>query len=791
VLFSLKSRLSAFLRARGQALGLVACAALFVHVGSERPSERTPEALATLLANATGTHVSPKDVAWEPRGSALGEMLWGRPLLFLGSPEGAPRDLFRAWVRVTPGGQPISVARNVNLTKTKHADEALVLGLGSRAAFVSIGRDRVLSVTALDGLGGAAAPGRPSGIRPRLRALAAEGSATPLARTDLLVTARVPRAELELKGDRLTVDLGEPHGTSVYAFDRRAFAGDPRAMRAVRREVQEPSVALTVVDRARDLFGVRAVEIAGRAVLAAKNAVTAGFGLVSFASGPKKNEPVVHPFLGQPPLPAGSARPDPLVYRRVVHPEGAARSARLVLVTLDMRQLEIGYVAGSEHPHATADVPGEGRLPVERLDPSRVIAVFNGGAEHHDDEGGAMAGGRPLIVPDPELPSAVFTSGHELLLGRWPFSDAVPDNVTSFVQRRSALVGGKEHDRANETGTRRRSALCATEAGHVVYAYAERVDRATFRRSLAQNGCIYALPLAGSPERLGFALARLTSRTAGAFAPIDDAMDFDAEATVHGSTRDFFYVARRSTVPGAPAGVTFRPDDGVQPPPAFLPGIFAGTTAIGGLSVRLVSIERGHADYRLRAGPREIGARGEAWAGAFAPEDAARALMAIELGHATAKNRFGLVLGTSVPLPIKPVYATLVIGDAGAARILLPGEAVTLAAGEQAVQLPLLADDRDITARARARGENRERGALCVADGGRLLVASAAHDSSDPLAVVLRSAGCRRVVELDRGSHHPAFIHRAGTDHPPRTDYESSTLWALARPMRPAVVVHP
>jgi hypothetical protein len=63
------------------------------------------------------------------------------------------------------------------------------------------------------------------------------------------------------------------------------------------------------------------------------------------------------------------------------------------------------------------------------------------------------------------------------------------------------------------------------------------------------------------------------------------------------------------------------------------------------------------------------------------------------------------------------------------------------------------------------------------------------HDSSDPLAVALRNAGCRRVVELDRGSHHPAFLHRKGTDAPPRADYESTTLWVLSREMRPPVVL--
>ena len=88
-----------------------------------------------------------------------------------------------------------------------------------------------------------------------------------------------------------------------------------------------------------------------------------------------------------------------------------------------------------------------------------------------------------------------------------------------------------------------------------------------------------------------------------------------------------------------------------------------------------------------------------------------------------------------------------------------------------------------MTPRARERGDNaRREPALGVTEDGRVVVASLRHDSSDPLAVGLRAAGCRRIVELDRGSHHPAALERTGTDngrHAQRR--ESTTLWVLAR----------
>jgi hypothetical protein len=87
--------------------------------------------------------------------------------------------------------------------------------------------------------------------------------------------------------------------------------------------------------------------------------------------------------------------------------------------------------------------------------------------------------------------------------------------------------------------------------------------------------------------------------------------------------------------------------------------------------------------------------------------------------------------------------------------------------------------------RARERGDMRRRAALCITPTERLIVASALNDTSDTLAAALLKVGCTRIVELDRGSHHPAFLNRAGTSTPPIASYETSVLYALGRPMQP------
>jgi hypothetical protein len=360
----------------------------------------------------------------------------------------------------------------------------------------------------------------------------------------------------------------------------------------------------------------------------------------------------------------------------------------------------------------------------------------------------------------------------------------VPASVIGFTQRSAFLVHDGKHVEVTSSGAgssvRARSALCATQRRQLVYAFTGAADREGFAQALAATGCQHALPLAVAPERLGLAIVRLDARGITR-QELAAGTTFDPRPLLDGTTRDFFTVSVRDVTPGLPAAAGFVPDGGTQPSPAWLPGILRGEVALGPLRIELLSLDAHRLEFRLRPGPRELGAKGAPWAGQLAHDGAARALASFELGHATAATRYGLALGTAIPLSLRPQYATLVLGETAAPRILLPGEPTTLGDRAEAVQLPLLADDRDITQRARERGDARSRAALCVTEDGRVLVARLRHDSSDALAVALRMAGCRRVVELDRGSHHPAFVHRAGTDAAPRQDYTGTSLWALAR----------
>jgi len=782
--FGRGAALAHYFRRRSRVLGACAALGLAAHGCLPRPPEPKLEELRTWLGQRIEHGVSVGDLRWEPRAGTLEELVFGRAVWLLAAPQpGAPRDLYRAWVRLAPDGQPLSVRRVVRVTDTPEADESgLVLNDG-RLAFGVVARGRVRAVSVLE-------PARGGGPRVLSRLVARErtGDLDAFARTDLVLDANASAVAVTLEGAVVRIDLGDAERKATYDLERHAFTGDVAGLaHALERPTCEGTPRLELLALSRAFFGLELSALAGRAWFRLVHGAPAAAELPRAASqtrvtvSPLSVRPLGHPFL-KPPLgtDAASGEAEPYLFRATLDANATSTPSPVELVALDVRQLELGVGAGSAWPTPAFGVAGDGKLPSDPARYRRVVAVFNAGPEAAYTRYGAMTDGRLLAPPEARHASVVVTRAQEVRLGAWPYGDEVPADVSSFTQRRTALVSAGVPVPSEDASVRRRTALCTTGDARLVYAYTEASDANALARALARAGCEYALPLATSPEALGFALADVRSPSDGRFELVLPGMDFDAHATLAGTTRDFFYVLVRDMLPKLPPGVAWTPDGGTQPTPTRLPGILHGELTLGGVTVKLVSFAGGRFDFKVRPGPLEPGAKGQAWSGALTEEDRARALAELELGHATGATRLGLALGTLIPLPLRPASATLVVG-AGTARVLVPGEAVTLAAGEHAVQLPLLAGDSEVTERARERGDQRLRAALGVTDDGRLVIATLRHDSSDPLAVALRAAGCRRVVELDRGSHHPAALERAGTETPPREAPESTTLWVLGR----------
>jgi hypothetical protein len=839
-----------FLKSRAALLGVASSLACVSRCAAPPPPEKSLLGLATALGHETGGVVDEHDIAWEQSPGFWTETFVGRHLLFLSrKAEGAPRDVYRARVRVTQAGQIIEVRDVCNLTDTPQGDDVGLEARGDRASFATLAYGKIQGISVLE-LPGIRRQDWPESLVDRallmLTSLQQTGSWRGIGRTDIVLDVPADHARLSLEPQVLKVDVGGAgRGLSFDLASRKLSAlegGEPYAARAVPQVYGGKPLVPWLVDVVRAEVGPGPIAWLENVVFGAKDDVKrAAYKLFASKSGselkadadkgvvarvldasaftdaadnwPPPNvpsiwkdskptegvwKPVTYGFLKpMQGLPAGTEKPPPYFYRTKIRPDPKRPYSEVLLIALDMRQLELGMQAGFEDPKPTIGPPGDGRLPDDPGKYRRIVATFNGAFKTTHGAYGMMVNRRVLLPPVKGGASVVVTDTGEVGLGSWPNTFEIPKNIVSFRKNLDPLV---EDGVANPTGRNlwgwqlegesvmtHRSAICVTSAGHLYYAWGDEIDGATLGKALRQAGCSYGIHLDMNPAHTGFVFMDVLNpfKQKAELRIADSGMKIAVDKYVRGAPKDFFYVMVCDAAPPKQAGIDWTPDAGAQPPPAWMTGIFGAKLAIGSVDVQLTRFEKGHVALRVRAGSKEPGA----WGGkgvklSLDEKEAHEVLAAVGLGHTTDSTRYGLQFGGAATIQLRTAYATLITNQRGELR-LVNGGTPELAADEDAVQLPLLLKDGAVEPRAHERGELRQRGALCVAPDGAVVVAVTRHDSSDALATALERAGCRDVVELDRGSHHPAFVHRAGGATPPMASYETSVLYALGRPMLP------
>jgi len=511
-------------------------------------------------------------------------------------------------------------------------------------------------------------------------------------------------------------------------------------------------------------------------------------------------EPLLRPSRAM--VPPGTEAAPAYFYKTYTRSDPKRAFAKTWFIAMDMRQLTLGMQAGFEDPEPLTGPAGEGHLPDDPSIYGRVVGTFNGAFKTEHGKYGMMVARRVLLPPVPGAATVAITTSREVAFGSWPHSSAIPDDILSFRQNLDPLV---EDGEVNPTGRviwgwqlqgtavqTERTALCVTAKGHVYYVWAEQADAKSLGEAMRQAGCSYALHLDMNPGHCGFMYTRVNDLKKKDFAVkrAVDKMSVPPERYVRWSPKDFFYVLLRDPKPEDASDTHFAPDGGIQPPPTWWPAIFSSQVDVSGSPVELVSVEKGRVEWAVRAGtlePRDLGAA--LMKTDLDSESSHRMLLALGLGHTTNARRYGLGFDgkASIPLKNQSGVGTLVVSPPYSIAVY-QNPPSQLAQNEEAVQLPLLARNGELTSEGRAQGTLRQRAAFCVTPEGRILIARAKSDSNISTTRMLLRVGCKDAVELDRGSSHPSYLHRTGTDHPPTGGYETTTLYALAQPMQPTGV---
>ncbi|MGC4088908.1 MAG: hypothetical protein QM756_13615, partial [Polyangiaceae bacterium] len=404
-----------------------------------------------MLGDAAGGVVEPNALVWEPSTGFLSETFFGRRVLFLAAPSaGAPRDVYRASVRLTLDGSPIHVTQVKNLTDTPHGDDVALEGDGRRVAFATLAFGRIQAISVLE-TAGVRDTDRPSGLLNRFlfawSSFDKSGSFAGVGRTDIVLDVPARSAQVSIDGARLAVEFAERGRGLIYDLDKRTLRGSDGGEAYAARVVPEAFGAkpplLWAVDTVRGVVGPRPIAWLENVVFGAKDSVKrttytlfapqAGSTLKSDASetharvldasalkgaedtwpppkipslwkDPKPHEgewePVSYPFLKPMRGTLNDAgTPPPYFYRTFIRPDSERPYSTVQLVAMDTRQLELGMQAGYENPKPTTGPPGEGRLPREKEVYERVVATFNGAFKTTHGAYGMMVQGRVLLPP--------------------------------------------------------------------------------------------------------------------------------------------------------------------------------------------------------------------------------------------------------------------------------------------------------------------------------------------------------------------------------------------------------
>ncbi|MCC6554689.1 MAG: hypothetical protein IT372_17080, partial [Polyangiaceae bacterium] len=693
-LHPLAARITDHARSRALPALVVALIALAARFAAPAPPARTVDAVARMLGDAVEGTVGPEDFIWEERGGFLHDALIGRRVLFLaaGSAGGepGPADLYRARVRLTRSGRPIELGGVRNLSETPVGDDRELVARGRLVAFTTAALGGVQGVTLLD-LGDEARGGTGERLRAGLMGWLETGSLAGAARAEIAFEAPPAEVKIDLADGALVMALGPeglPAALDLGTLELNTGGKDAFGARAQRIPRPSRSFAEIAEIAAERLIGPRAGRAVERIALAAGRLLRrrAPPEPVDAAAAPVQAQPggwppaAVTPAI-DPALPGegawvaadgpylaaqGGEAAEACFYRTFLRPDPARPEARVALVAIDTRRIDLRLQAGYEAPRPTVGPRGTGELParpavdargsgapsapsapnpVGALPGARVVAAI--GASGADRSFGMIAGGRALIPPRPGAPTLAVDRHGRPALGPWPDAGPPPGPIVALLQ--GAPVHAGDGPAAPDDDLRlERAALCVGQSGFAIHAWGRESDAAALGKALARAGCEAALGLGRGPAPLGFAY--LDRRDGGGWQGerLSPAMSLAPERLAAGSPSPFVYLVLREPAPALPlpdeAG--WAPDGGTQPRPSWLPGVYAAEVIHLGARVRLLAFAPDRFAFRVRAGAREVAPRGAPeLPRALANEEQARAMVAIGLGTGRRRGARGLVIG--------------------------------------------------------------------------------------------------------------------------------------------------
>lgn len=148
--------------------------------------------------------------------------------------------------------------------------------------------------------------------------------------------------------------------------------------------------------------------------------------------GTLAGEGVWQPYLTNP---AGEV----VALRAFLQPDPERPYTSVGVVAFDLQKTQLHYVLGSQEPALPGGPRGTGRIPVEDMQPGRLLATFNGGFLATHGEYGAMSGGLVALPAKLGYGTVAELESGELQIGEWGV-EINPDAAYTFWRQNARMV---------------------------------------------------------------------------------------------------------------------------------------------------------------------------------------------------------------------------------------------------------------------------------------------------------------------------------------------------------------
>ncbi|MGZ3456438.1 MAG: hypothetical protein ACXVEF_42935, partial [Polyangiales bacterium] len=249
-----------------------------------------------------------------------------------------------------------------------------------------------------------------------------------------------------------------------------------------------------------------------------------------------------------------------------------------------------------------------GKLPRDPAIAKNVIAAFNGGFRLDQDAHGMTIRRRTFAPPVKGVATLLMHDDGRLGFGTFGVGTKIPDDIRSLRQNLEPLFEDGVYNPAgrkrwggiikatNQVGQRaKRSGICRTAGGHLLYLWGDAIEAADLGAAMKQAGCEYGMHLDMNAIHIGFVFMSFEDAQykSGKSEALSTSMGItDKRYVTQPSPKEFFYATLRTPHATDPS---FAPDGFAQPPPSWLPAIVAKsegdvrTTFFDARRVRLAS----------------------------------------------------------------------------------------------------------------------------------------------------------------------------------------------------------